>query len=256
MGLAPVVIRTVSDGLIVGAYVGLGFQILEDVLYAQNVGLRPVRRPPVRRRARQLRAARGHRDPVARALHGAVRRRPDLPDRDARPAAADRPGSRAGADPGADPRDLGLRRGARRRDVRAPGPARRHDLLRRGDPRRRSAGPAVASGRSCTTSWPRRSPPARSPQAEFDALPGHRKERRAAVKRREQGVSRRREKHVLRAARDLAEDIARGDDAPSHTHARRSPGSAADSCAPVQEDAPARRLRSRRRGAQVTSGLA
>ena len=36
MGLAPVVIRTVSDGLIVGAYVGLGFQILEDVLYAQN----------------------------------------------------------------------------------------------------------------------------------------------------------------------------------------------------------------------------
>ena len=36
MGLAPVVIRTVSDGLIVGAYVGLGFQILEDVFYAQN----------------------------------------------------------------------------------------------------------------------------------------------------------------------------------------------------------------------------
>ena len=36
MGLAPVVIRTVSDGLIVGAYVGLGFQILEDIFYAQN----------------------------------------------------------------------------------------------------------------------------------------------------------------------------------------------------------------------------
>ena len=36
MGLAPVVIRTASDGLIVGAYVGLGFQILEDVFYAQN----------------------------------------------------------------------------------------------------------------------------------------------------------------------------------------------------------------------------
>ena len=36
LGLAPVVIRTASDGLIVGAYVGLGFQILEDIFYAQN----------------------------------------------------------------------------------------------------------------------------------------------------------------------------------------------------------------------------
>ena len=36
MGLAPVVIRTAYDGLIVGAYVGLGFQVLEDMLYGQN----------------------------------------------------------------------------------------------------------------------------------------------------------------------------------------------------------------------------
>ena len=36
LGLAPRVIRTVSDGLIVGAYVGLGFQIIEDMFYAQN----------------------------------------------------------------------------------------------------------------------------------------------------------------------------------------------------------------------------
>jgi len=36
MGLAPVVIRTVYDGLIVGAYVGLGFQVFEDALYGQN----------------------------------------------------------------------------------------------------------------------------------------------------------------------------------------------------------------------------
>jgi RsiW-degrading membrane proteinase PrsW (M82 family) len=36
MGLAPKVIRTAYDGLIVGAYVGLGFQVLEDVLYGQN----------------------------------------------------------------------------------------------------------------------------------------------------------------------------------------------------------------------------
>ncbi|GAA4714812.1 PrsW family intramembrane metalloprotease [Nocardioides conyzicola] len=36
LGLAPFVIRTVYDGLIVGAYVGLGFQVLEDMLYGQN----------------------------------------------------------------------------------------------------------------------------------------------------------------------------------------------------------------------------
>ncbi len=36
MGLAPIVVRTVYDGLIVGAYVGLGFQVFEDALYGQN----------------------------------------------------------------------------------------------------------------------------------------------------------------------------------------------------------------------------
>lgn len=36
LALAPVVIRTVYDGLIVGAFVGLGFQIIEDVLYGAN----------------------------------------------------------------------------------------------------------------------------------------------------------------------------------------------------------------------------
>lgn len=36
LGLAPLVIRTVYDGLIVGAYVGLGFQVLEDMLYGQQ----------------------------------------------------------------------------------------------------------------------------------------------------------------------------------------------------------------------------
>ncbi|RMI13815.1 PrsW family intramembrane metalloprotease [Cellulomonas triticagri] len=36
LGLAPRVIRTVYDGLIVGAFVGLGFQVLEDMLYGQN----------------------------------------------------------------------------------------------------------------------------------------------------------------------------------------------------------------------------
>ncbi|MET0928445.1 MAG: PrsW family intramembrane metalloprotease [Aeromicrobium sp.] len=36
LGLAPRTIRTVYDGLIVGAFVGLGFQVLEDMLYGQN----------------------------------------------------------------------------------------------------------------------------------------------------------------------------------------------------------------------------
>lgn len=39
LGLAPVVIRTVYDGLIVGAYIGLGFQVVEDALYGQDSAL-------------------------------------------------------------------------------------------------------------------------------------------------------------------------------------------------------------------------
>ncbi|OZF03180.1 PrsW family intramembrane metalloprotease [Rhodococcoides fascians] len=35
--IAPKVIRTAFDGFVVGAFVGLGFQIVEDVLYALNV---------------------------------------------------------------------------------------------------------------------------------------------------------------------------------------------------------------------------
>lgn len=36
MGLAPRVIRTANDGLIVGAFLGLGFAVFEDFLYAAN----------------------------------------------------------------------------------------------------------------------------------------------------------------------------------------------------------------------------
>lgn len=39
LGLAPVVIRTAYDGLVVGAHVGLGFQVVEDALYGQNSAL-------------------------------------------------------------------------------------------------------------------------------------------------------------------------------------------------------------------------
>jgi RsiW-degrading membrane proteinase PrsW (M82 family) len=36
IGLAPRLVRSPFDGLIIGAYTGLGFQIVEDVLYAYN----------------------------------------------------------------------------------------------------------------------------------------------------------------------------------------------------------------------------
>ncbi|WP_405115504.1 PrsW family intramembrane metalloprotease [Micromonospora sp. NBC_01405] len=36
IGLAPKLVRSPFDGLIIGAYAGLGFQIIEDVLYAYN----------------------------------------------------------------------------------------------------------------------------------------------------------------------------------------------------------------------------
>ena len=214
MGLAPVVIRTVSDGLIVGAYVGLGFQILEDVFYAQNAAFEQFGAHQSDAVLAHLHPARDHRHPVARALHRAVRRRPDLPDRHARPA----PARRARAWRSCSRRSLmhgvlGLGGRDRRR--------RRSSLvvllattvfcvvaLLRRDP----LGRAAASARSCATSWPRRWPAGTITAAELEALTGHRHERRAAVKTRADGVCRRREKHVLRAARDLAEDLARGDE--------------------------------------------
>ncbi|BBH69525.1 hypothetical protein ACTI_62100 [Actinoplanes sp. OR16] len=36
IGLAPKLVRSPFDGLIIGAYTGLGFQVVEDVLYAYN----------------------------------------------------------------------------------------------------------------------------------------------------------------------------------------------------------------------------
>ncbi|GAB3074992.1 PrsW family intramembrane metalloprotease [Micromonospora schwarzwaldensis] len=39
IGLAPRLVRSPFDGLIIGAYAGLGFQIIEDVLYAYNAAV-------------------------------------------------------------------------------------------------------------------------------------------------------------------------------------------------------------------------
>jgi RsiW-degrading membrane proteinase PrsW (M82 family) len=36
MGLAPQLIRSVYDGLIIGAFIGLGFEIIEDITYSQT----------------------------------------------------------------------------------------------------------------------------------------------------------------------------------------------------------------------------
>jgi hypothetical protein len=57
---------------------------------------------------------------------------------------------------------------------------------------------------------------------ELDALTGHRQDKRIALRSRPENVSRHREKHVLRAARDLAEDLAAsgGADTPEVEHSR------------------------------------
>ncbi|MBD3927161.1 PrsW family intramembrane metalloprotease [Nocardioides cavernae] len=47
MGLAPRLVRTVNDGLILGAFIGLGFQVLEDVTYAFNGALENFGTAPV-----------------------------------------------------------------------------------------------------------------------------------------------------------------------------------------------------------------
>jgi protease PrsW len=58
--------------------------------------------------------------------------------------------------------------------------------------------------------------------AELDGLAGDRGERRAALRRRGRGTSRRRERHILDAARDLAADLAvsGGEDSADVVHSR------------------------------------
>ncbi|MGD9531113.1 MAG: protease PrsW, partial [Pseudonocardia sp.] len=58
--------------------------------------------------------------------------------------------------------------------------------------------------------------------AELDALAGQRRDRHAAVRGRAPGISSRREKHILQAARDLAHDLCEsgGADSPAVAHSR------------------------------------
>ncbi len=221
LGLAPVTIRTAADGLIVGAYVGLGFQILEDIVYAQNSAfaafgahqadavlslfvLRAITGIPshalytalfaagviyaLGTPAQPRRLARGILLMLAAiAIHGVW-------------DSASAIGGRVwvilvllAVTVGSIAMLLVAIRWAGRRERRFM-----RDIM----------APEVASG---TIS-----------EAELDALTGHRGDTRGAVRSRAGGVSRRREKHVLQAARDLAADFAEGggEDTPDVVHAR------------------------------------
>jgi hypothetical protein len=60
-------------------------------------------------------------------------------------------------------------------------------------------------------------------ESELHAVTGHRRERRAALRRATRGrTSRHREKHVLHAIRDLVEDLSRsgGEDSSDVEHSR------------------------------------
>ena len=221
LGLAPVVIRTASDGLMVGAYVGLGFQILEDILYAQNSAFAEfgAHQSDAVLHTFLLRAVTGiPSHALYTALFGAgviyALGTPAQPRRLARGIALmlsamlihgvwDSSAAIGG------PVFVGLILLATTLfsllallvAIRWAG--RRERMFMR-----EIMAPEVDAG---TIS-----------EAELDALAGDRKARRAAVKTRAKGVSRRREKHVLRAARDLAADlaVAGGEDTPPVEYSR------------------------------------
>ena len=221
LGLAPVVIRTASDGLMVGAYVGLGFQIVEDILYAQNSAFAEfgAHQSDAVLHTFLLRAVTGiPSHALYTALFGAgviyALGTPAQPRRLARGIALmlsamlihgvwDSSAAIGG------PVFVGLILLATTVfsllallvAIRWAG--RRERMFMR-----EIMAPEVDAG---TIS-----------EAELDALAGDRKARRAAVKTRAKGVSRRREKHVLRAARDLAADlaVAGGEDTPPVEYSR------------------------------------
>jgi RsiW-degrading membrane proteinase PrsW (M82 family) len=210
MGLGPVVIRTVSDGLIVGAYVGLGFQILEDILYAQNsafaefgahqsdavlgtFALRAITGIPSHALYTALFAAGlicliGTPAQPRRVLPGVLLVLSAVVIHGVWDSAAALGGEAFAA--------LILLATtvfsivAILAAVRYAGGRERHfmhDIM----------APEVTLGTIT--------------DAEFEALTGHRRQQRSAFRARGAGISRHREKHILRAARDLAEDLARGD---------------------------------------------
>ena len=221
LGLAPRVIRTASDGLIVGAYVGLGFQIIEDMFYAQNAAFAQfgAHQSEAVLHVFTVRAVTGitsHAMYAALVCAGLVyligtRAQPRRAGRglalvlagvlvhlfwDATTAIAGPAVGVVIAVVTTVSSLLVLRiairwAGAREREFM-------HDIL----------APEVENGTIT--------------QAEYDALVGHREDRKAAVKTRGDDMSRRREKHVLRAARDLVKELAQagGRETPEVAHAR------------------------------------
>jgi protease PrsW len=221
LGLAPVVIRTASDGLIVGAYVGLGFQILEDILYAQNSAF----------------AAFGAHQADAVLSVFVVRAIAGIPSH-ALYTALFGAGVIYALGTVAQPRRLArgvalmlsavVLHGVWDSASAIGGPVYATLVLlavtvssvmillvairwagrREREYMRDIMAPEVSSGTIT--------------QAELAALTGDSDDERAAIRARRHGTSRRREKHLLRAARDLAADLAEagGDDTPHVLHAR------------------------------------
>ena len=222
MGLAPVVVRTVYDGLIVGAYTGLGFQVVEDMLYGQNTAtqnfgvhqaqsvldtfaLRTITGIPSHALYTALFAAgliyligtvaqprRTGRGLVlalaAMALHGVW----DSATALGRGSVLTVLIMIVITVVAVSTLFVALRLGA----------GREHEFMHA------ILAPEVRSGTITS--------------AELDAVAGNRRDRRAAVRHRQQGLSRRQEKHVLAAARDLTGDLAAagGDETPEVAHSR------------------------------------
>lgn len=227
LGLAPLVIRTVYDGLIVGAYVGLGFQVLEDMLYGQQSAYKSfgvdqvgsvlhtfVLRSAtgvashamytalfaagliylIGTRAQPRRIGRGLAlVATAMILHGVW---------DSMPAVADGNGVLTSL----------LMVGVTVTSVVILFTALRWGAHRERGWLRDVLAPEVANGTITDT--------------ELTAVAGERStrrhDRRTAIKSRADGVSRRREKHVLAGALDLAHDlsISHGQDSPQVEHSR------------------------------------
>jgi RsiW-degrading membrane proteinase PrsW (M82 family) len=222
MGLAPVVVRTVYDGLIVGAYTGLGFQVVEDMLYGQNAaaanfGANQAESVLDTFVQRAITGIASH--ALYTALFGAgliyllgTVAQPRRPGRGLLLVLAavvfHGVWDSAAALGGGGVLVLPVLVLTTVLAVVALFVALRLGGGREREFMRAILAPEVRNGTLG--------------EGELDAVVGGRRERRAAVRHRPDGMSRRREKHVVRAARDLAGDLADsgGADTPQVGHAR------------------------------------
>ena len=95
MGLAPRLIRSPYDGVFVGAFLGLGFQMFEDVLYSFNSTISAFGYDQANASLGTFALRVGSGVLLPHPLLGPVLLRPDLCDRDADTAAPARPRARA-----------------------------------------------------------------------------------------------------------------------------------------------------------------